>query len=411
MFSLRSAVIAPLVVVLLLVPSSRAAEQLPQQLSDEAFWGLVERSSEPDGSFISENFLSNEEGFQYVIPPLLHRVKPGGVYMGVGPEQNFTYVAALHSKMAFIVDIRRQNLIEHLLYKAAFELSQNRAEFLSLLFCRKPKAALTSDTPVEELFQAFDETPQDPAIYSKNLQIVKDQLRKVHKFKLNAKDEASLDHVYNTFAVQGANLGYFVDKAMRDGVVYPINNNPTTMQIFNVPEGPIENSDGNSFRFPIVPQTMTTVIQTTMTFPTYAKLVAATDGQGKNWGFLADENNYRTVRDMERRNLIVPIVGDFAGPKAIRAIGQYLKEHASAVSVFYLSNVEQYLSPPDVLRSFYSNVAELPLTSESTFIRSAQGAGTQPGVAQSSLSSMQEVLEAVMDGRVQYQRDILRLFN
>jgi len=410
MFSIRSAVVAPLIIVLLLVPSSRAAEQLPQQLSDDAFWGLVERSSEPDGSFISENFLSNEEGFQYVIPPLLQRVKPGGVYVGVGPEQNFTYVAALHSKIAFIIDIRRQNLIEHLLYKAAFELAPNRAGFLSLLFCRKPKAALTSDTPVEELFKAFDETQQDPAIYPKNLQIIKDQLRKVHKFRLTEEDEASLDHVYNTFAVQGTNLGYVVDKAMRDGVVYPINNGTTPYQIFNVPEGPIENRDGNSFRFPIVPQIMT-VIQAPMTFPTYAKLVQATDGQGKNWSFLADESNYQTVREMERHNLIVPIVGDFAGPKAIRAVGQYLKEHESAVSVFYLSNVEQYLSPPDVLRSFYSNVAELPLTSESTFIRSAQGAGTQPGVAQSSLSSMQEVLEAVMDGRVQYQRDILRLFN
>ena len=148
-----------------------------------------------------------------------------------------------------------------------------------------------------------------------------------------------------------------------------------------------------------------------MKFPNYSELVQADDGQGKNWGYLASESNYRTVREMERHNLIVPVVGDFAGPKAIRAVGQYLKSHESTVSVFYLSNVEQYLSPPDVLRSFYSNVAELPLTPESTFIRSAQGTGPQPGVAQSSLSSIQEVLEAVMDGRVQYQKDILRLFH
>ena len=73
--------------------------------------------------------------------------------------------------------------------------------------------------------------------------------------------------------------------------------------------------------------------------------------------------------------IMFPFVGDFAGPKAIRAVGQYLKEHESTLSVFYLSNVEQYLSPPDVLRSFYGNVAELPLTPESTFIRSAQGSG------------------------------------
>jgi hypothetical protein len=40
-------------------------------------------------------------------------------------------------KIAFIVDIRRQNLIEHLMYKALFELSADRAEFISRLLSRR----------------------------------------------------------------------------------------------------------------------------------------------------------------------------------------------------------------------------------------------------------------------------------
>ncbi len=77
----------------------RAAESLPAQLTDEEFWKLSSESSEPDGTFRSDNLLSNESYFQYVIPRLNEMTKPGRVYMGVGPEQNFTYIAALKPKI------------------------------------------------------------------------------------------------------------------------------------------------------------------------------------------------------------------------------------------------------------------------------------------------------------------------
>src|ERR1044072_3345449 len=87
------------IVLFLASNSLSAADTLPNQLSDEAFWSLIESLSEPGGSFQSENFLSNETGFQMVIPTLNLIVKPGGVYMGVGPEQNFTYIAAIKPKI------------------------------------------------------------------------------------------------------------------------------------------------------------------------------------------------------------------------------------------------------------------------------------------------------------------------
>src|ERR1041385_7031714 len=104
-------------------PAMRAAEPLPNKLSDDAFWKMITDFSEEGGYFRFENFLSNELGFQLVIPELKETTKPGGVYLGVGPEQNFTYIAALQPKMAFITDIRRQNMLQHLMYKALFELS------------------------------------------------------------------------------------------------------------------------------------------------------------------------------------------------------------------------------------------------------------------------------------------------
>ena len=112
---------------------------------------------------------------------------------------------------------------------------------------------------------------------------------------------------------------------------------------------------------------------------------------------------------MHQKNLIVPLVGDFAGPTALRAVGQFLKNYDVRVAAFYVSNVEQYLTPQPRLQAFYGNVAELPLNESSTFIRSAQTAGPQPGLAQSSISSMQIILDAVLSGRARSWNEILRI--
>lgn len=146
-------------------------------------------------------------------------------------------------------------------------------------------------------------------------------------------------------------------------------------------------------------------------FPSYAEVITTTDPAGRNWSYLASEEKYRSVRELQQKNLIVPLVGDFAGQRAIRAVGQYLKDHDTSVTAFYVSNVEQYLTPAVKLQSFYANVATLPLSPASTFIRSAQIAGPQPGLAQSSLGSIQVALDAVLEGRAQSWNDILRLPN
>src|SRR3984893_19401431 len=132
-----------------------AEESLPARLSDREFWKLVQGFSEPDGTFRSDNLLSNELQFQYVIPELTRVAKPGRAYLGVGPEQNFTYIVALRPAMAFIVDIRRGNLDLQLLYKALFDLSTDRAQFVSLLFAKPRPAGLTTKSSAAEIFAAF----------------------------------------------------------------------------------------------------------------------------------------------------------------------------------------------------------------------------------------------------------------
>src|SRR4051812_25507406 len=123
--------------LLLALPAIAGAQRIPDRLADSTFWRMMTEFSEPWGVFRSENFVSNETSYQWVIPELRRTVKPGGVYLGVAPDQNFTYMVALKPSIAFIVDIRHQNAVQHLLYKSIFEMSPTRAEFLARLFSRE----------------------------------------------------------------------------------------------------------------------------------------------------------------------------------------------------------------------------------------------------------------------------------
>jgi hypothetical protein len=312
--------------VLLLVRTAEpltALPTLPGKISDKEYWRLISDLSEKSGYFHSENFVSNETGYQKIIPKLKERIQPNGVYLGVGPEQNFTFIAALHPKIAFIVDIRRQNLVEHLMYKALFELSADRADFLSRLFSVRRPAGLDVQSTVDELFGAFDKVAIDQQQFDRNLSTLKDVLLHRHGFALTEADVKMLEHVYATFQESGANLNYAVGSKTADRM------------------------------------------------PTFSELMRERDGEDRAQGFLASEASYQSVRDLEVNNLIIPVVGDFAGPKAIREVGRYLKSHGATVSVFYLSNVESYLfTEADVWVKFYVNVAILPSDANSLFLRS-----------------------------------------
>ena len=152
--------------------------------------------------------------------------------------------------------------------------------------------------------------------------------------------------------------------------------------------------------------------------PNYVDLMTAMDRQGEHRSYLASEENYRVVRDLELHNLIVPLTGDFGGPMAIRAVGQYVRDHNATVSAFYLSNVERYLfqsTGPNQnggWTSFYDNVATLPLDASSTFIRSVSGgiARGAPGMRMPNvLASMQDTLAAVKDGRIRTYDDVFSI--
>jgi hypothetical protein len=309
-----------------------AAASLPARLGDQEFWRLVSESSEPDGTFRSDNLLSNELGFQYVVPELARTAKAGRVYMGVGPEQNFTYIVATKPAMAFIVDIRRGNLDLQLMYKALFELSADRAEFVSRLFSRKRPDGLSTTSTSLDVFGAVGSVATSTEMFNANLQAIDDVLVKKHGFALSNDDLEGIKYVYNAFFVYGPKIQYSSTSSF-----------------------------GGSQQ------------------PSYADLMTAADRAGIEHGYLANEENFQFMKDLETRNMIVPVIGNFGGSKAIRAVGRYLKDRNATVAAFYLSNVEQYLRQDLIWDSFCANVATLPLDETSTFIRSVRRGDATPG--------------------------------
>src|SRR5881409_442225 len=197
-----------IVAVCVLLGIAWSAQQLPVRLSDEAFWKLLTDFSEPGGRFASDNFVSNEVSTQYVLSDLTQGRKADGAFLGVGPEQNFTYIAALKPKIAFIIDIRRQNMIEHLMYKALFELSADRAEFLSRLFSRPRPSNVDTSSGIGALFDALSPIQPDQQMFDENLSAIKDRLIKEHGFKLTSEDETTLAYIFRAFYVGGPDLGY-----------------------------------------------------------------------------------------------------------------------------------------------------------------------------------------------------------
>src|SRR5690348_8739594 len=187
-----------------------AADTLPARLTDQEFWKLSEDLSEPNGYFRSDNLLSNEIYYPTIMADLVRRVKPGAVYLGVGPEQNFNYIVALHPKMVFITDIRRGNLHTQLMYKALFEMSSDRADFVSRLFTKKRPATLTDKASASELMNAYWEIQTgDEAAYKQNLQALKDFLtRKPHTLPLSPDDLDGIEYVYYNFYWFGPAINY-----------------------------------------------------------------------------------------------------------------------------------------------------------------------------------------------------------
>ena len=302
--------------------SNQPQQQPPESLSAAEFSRLIRDVSEEGGYFFSDNLISNETPYLTVADKLRQLAATGGAYIGVGPEQNFTYIAKLRPRIAFIVDIRRQAVIQHLMFKAIFHLSPNRLQFLSR-WLSKPlmKDAPSPDDSINILLAYFTKTRGDEQTYAANMAAIRKAIQEDFQFQLSPRDQASLEDVYKSFRERGLDTAFTLNGW----------------------------SDGE--------------------FPTLSEVILQPDQNGKLGNFLASREDYDFVRGLHLKNLIIPVVGDFGGKKALTAIGDYLRKSGLTVTAFYASNVEQYLFDDGSFAAFANNVRKLPITERSLFIR------------------------------------------
>ena len=290
---------------------------------DTSFADLVKKLSEPDQHFFSDNYISNETSYLHVTQSLAKLARPGGAYIGVGPEQNFSYIAMVKPKVAFVVDIRRENMVLHLLYKAIFHKASSRSHFLTMLVGRPHEAA--SDPGASATITDVIAHAEKLAADEKTFAALHEELRKMIEddfhFALDAADKKTLEVSHRAFFKGQLDLRF-----------------------------ELEQKNGRRY-------------------PQLREILAATDLAGQKTGFLASEESFRFVQALQKANDVIPVVGDFAGDRAMPGVAATIRERGLTVSAFYVSNVEQYLFENKVWGKWAKNIAALPTDEKSLFIR------------------------------------------
>jgi hypothetical protein len=288
------------------------------------FAKLVERLSEGEGYFPSDNLVTNENSYLHVLGGLEAMGVRGGAYLGVGPEQSFSYIATIHPEVAILIDIRRDNMLLHLLLKAMFASAHNRLEYLCLLYGRAPpeELYLWTEADLGAILDYIDRTPADTAVQRDNHRRL---MKAVTAFgvPLSDQDRATARRFHDEFAAAGLDIRYSTrSRRLR------------------------------------------------LDFPSNRMIYLEVDREGRQGSYLATEDRWRSVRDLQLKDRVIPVVGDLAGPSAVRKVGDYLREIGLTVSALYVSNVEQYLFRGGVFPLFVDNVRNLPTGPQSVLIRS-----------------------------------------
>jgi hypothetical protein len=326
------------------------------------FASHVATLSEPGGYFDTDNLISNERSYLDVIPEIRQRGVKGGAYIGVGPDQNFSYIAAVRPEIAFIVDIRRDNLLLQLLFKSLFTLSRTRVEYLAQLLGRPvpPDVESWKQAPIDRLVSQVEGQALDASGVSALRGRVDDAIAKFG-VPLSREEIATIDRFHRRFIEAGVGLRF--------------------------------QSAGRP------PQAH---------YPTYRDLLLATDAAGTHHNYLASEESFQFLKSLEQRDLVIPVVGDISGTRALDAIAAMLGQRKQRLSAFYVSNVEFYLFSDSRFSRYVANLGRLPRNDASVVIRSVFGRyGFGIGGSASHIQPVGDLVDGYAKGRFQYYEDLV----
>jgi hypothetical protein len=334
--------------------------------SGTTFAASIANLSEPAGYFDTDNLISNERSYLQVIPDLRRLSVRGGAYIGVGPDQNFSYISEVRPAIAFIIDVRRDNLLLHLLFKALFALSETRLEYLAHLTGRPLPPAVDGwrGAPIDRIVAYFDKTPINGQAIEARKRRIDSEIRRTG-VSLSSDDHATIAAFHRRFMDDGLSLRF--NTAGRPPQAY---------------------------------------------YPTYRDLLLETDSSGSQTNYLASEETYQFVKSMQARDRIVPVVGDISGPSALQAVGREIGARGERLSAFYVSNVEFYLFGQGAFPRFIINLRAIPRNRNAVLIRSVFGRYStfgRPGDAsQSQLHVLDDLLGGYEDGRYRAYGELVR---
>ncbi|MBL8190528.1 MAG: hypothetical protein JNK38_21095, partial [Acidobacteria bacterium] len=294
-------------------------EPADRSLSLQEFAALSQKLSESNGYFDTDNLISNETSYLHVMGKMRQMKISGGAFIGVGPDQSFSYIAQIRPNIAFMVDIRRDNLLQHLLFKALFESARNRIEYLCLFLGKPVPADLNTWNArnIKDIVEYIDKTPKDTKLFDAAHAALSAKI-KSYGIKISEAEFATIKRMHTEFFTSGLDLKF--------------------------------TTHGRGSRY---------------YYPNYRDLTLEKDLTGKQCNYLASEDDFQVMKSLQGRNLVIPVTGDLAGSHALKQIAAYLNEQRETVSAFYTSNVEFYLSRGDEFDKFAANVKALPRAANS----------------------------------------------
>ncbi|MCW5967795.1 MAG: hypothetical protein KIT57_04720 [Blastocatellales bacterium] len=310
-------------------PPGSLLQTAADKLTAAEFARLSEHLSEAGGYFDTDNLISNEASYLHVLGALRRLNVAGGAYIGVGPDQNFSYIAQIRPQIAYIIDIRPDNLLQHLWFKSLFAASRNRIEYLALMLA-KPLPENTGQweaRSIQQIVDYLDGVKTNPELFAAATRTLAEQL-KTFGFELKENQLATIERIHRAFAADGLDLR-FTSRNRAPRAYYP----------------------------------------------TLRDLLLERDLTGSHGSYLSSESGFRFLKDLQARNMVVPVVGDLGGNRALVSTGRDIAARGLRVSAFYTSNVEFYLMREGGFERFAENLKSLPTDSRSVIIRSYFGGG------------------------------------
>ena len=305
--------------------NQKKSDEGQKYLSNEEYFRIMRDFSERPGHYFSSNYSSNESSYLQVIDEIEKLKIKGGAYIGVGPEQNYTYIAKIRPEIAFIVDIRQDAQLQHLMYRALFQISENRIDFIKNLTCRSPSRIKKDDSLEQSIALFLHESPPDSMKFQECFEHIMQTFREEDISRLSVEEIDRMKSIYRAFALAGLNISF----DFRPNEYHNL---------------------GRQIKF--------------------HTLILSKTPDGRYENFLASDENYEAVRKLSFENRIVPIVGNFSGHHALRSIAEYLSERRIIVRVFYVSNVEAFLfQQNNDVRNYLENIYLLPSDVSSYMIR------------------------------------------